>query len=349
MARKNLIGVSAEIDSPAPTNPSNTKSRPLVGFVPPVRSNGPVGGITKSLSNITSTMERAQGIERQLAEGQTIIELDTSIVDSSFVSDRLAINQIELSQLAEQIRENGQQVPILVRPNPNSIGRYQVAYGHRRLAAVRQLGITVRAVVRDLTDEQLVVSQGQENNARTNLSYIERALFAARLEDRSFTREVIMSALGVDKAALSKMLSVVRQIDVALIEAIGSAPDVGRRRWMDLAELLNNEKTSAIIALLQSQEALADASDARFQIAFTHAAQKLSPGDNSKRVEPGKVEWVPRDEEDASVTVSFKNGAKKAVLTLEATDGPKFARYITSQLERLYEGFRRSENRNTGD
>ncbi|MGO4611618.1 ParB/RepB/Spo0J family partition protein, partial [Variovorax sp. 2RAF20] len=83
---------------------------------------------------------------------------------------RLEIDPVQLNELVEQIREHGQQVPILVRPHPQAKGRYQVAYGHRRLAAAKKLGLSVRAVVRDLTDDQLVVSQGQENSARTNLS-----------------------------------------------------------------------------------------------------------------------------------------------------------------------------------
>jgi len=41
-------------------------------------------------------------------------------------------------------------------------------------------------VVRSLTDEQLVIAQGQENSGRTDLTFIERARFAARLEDRKF-------------------------------------------------------------------------------------------------------------------------------------------------------------------
>ncbi|MGO7565665.1 hypothetical protein ACC754_42940, partial [Rhizobium johnstonii] len=64
---------------------------------------------------------------------------------------------------------------------------------------------------------QLVVSQGQENSALTNLSYIERALFASRLEELSFGRDVIMAALGVDKAALSRMLIVIRQVPLYLV------------------------------------------------------------------------------------------------------------------------------------
>ena len=97
-------------------------------------------------------------------------------------------------------------------------------------------------MIRELSDDQLVVSQGQENNTRTNLSYIERALFAVRLEDRRFSRETIMAALGIDKAALSKMISVVRQIPIELIEAIGAAPEVGSRRWMEFADMLPKAK-----------------------------------------------------------------------------------------------------------
>lgn len=221
MARKNLIEISApnpeRMDAVAPRD-----NRPIAGFVPQERSAAPVGGITKTLGNITEKMERASELERQLAAGQTIVELDPRLIDASFVSDRLAIDAAELAQLVEQIRGHGQQVPILVRPHPETRGRYQVAYGHRRLAAAREIGIRVRAVVRDLTDGQLVVSQGQENSARTNLSYIERALFASRLEERSFGRDVIMAALGVDKAALSRMLIVIRQ--VPLLSSTPSAP-----------------------------------------------------------------------------------------------------------------------------
>lgn len=345
MARKNLIGISEELASGTqPTSPSNS-TRPLEGFVPPPRAATPIGGITKSLSNITSTMERAQGLERQLAEGQTIIELDPAILDSSFVSDRLAIDETGLSQLTEQIRENGQQVPILVRPHPEVKGRYQVAYGHRRLAAVRVLGLKVRAVVRDLTDDQLVVSQGQENNSRTNLSYIERALFASRLEERAFTRDIIMSALGVDKAALSKMLSAVKQVPLNLIEAIGPAQEVGRRRWMEFAEKLDHAKAISILKLLASDEARAKSSEERFQLAANELFKKdlkTSTRQNDRSAEA----WFPTDR---SVSVKLTKTTKRATIAVEAKDGPEFAEFITSQLESLYEAFRNVGKKVTGD
>ena len=59
----------------------------------------------------------------------------------------------------------------------------------RQLRAAVELGQPVRAVVKPLSDEQLVITQGQENNKRKDLSFIERAIFAAQLEGRSWPRD----------------------------------------------------------------------------------------------------------------------------------------------------------------
>lgn len=339
MARKNLIVASiAESPSPDAATPM-TATRPIAGFIAPTVRAAPVGGITKTLGNITQKFERAQDIEKQLAEGQMIVELDPALIDGSFIRDRLGMDPADLLDLVAQIREHGQQVPILVRPHPQTNGRYQLAYGHRRLAAVKELGIRIRAVIRELSDDQLVVSQGQENNARTNLSYIERALFVARLEDRSFSRDVIMAAVNVDKAALSKMISVVRQIPVGLIEAIGPAPEVGRRRWMEFAEKLPKAKID-LLAHLASLSA-DNSSDQRFQKAVDALNGQSSRPKNEKA-----LPWVPKDK---SVSVFVKTTAKKATVTLEARNGPRFANYIAGRLDDLYESFLKSTNETTGD
>lgn len=342
MARKNLIEVSAGSNEAADASTQMTSARPIAGFVAPSVRSAPIGGITRTLGNITEKFERAQDIERQLAEGQTIVELDPAAVDGSFINDRLAIDPLQLSQLVELIKDHGQQVPILVRPHPETTGRYQVAYGHRRLAAAKVLGVKVRAVIRELSDDQLVVSQGQENNARTDLSYIERSLFAARLEDRAFARETIMAALGIDKAALSKMISIVRQIPIELIETIGAAPLVGRRRWMELAEMLANAKVAELLALLSADNSRMQSSDQRFQLVID--ALKMKPVKSESAI--SVKAWAPKDN---SVSVTLKKTANKATVTLEAKNGLHFANWISNNLEELYETFRKSATEVTGD
>ena len=56
-----------------------------------------------------------------------------------------------------------------------------IVFGHRRAKVARDLGINVRAVVKPLADIEHVIAQGQENTARADLSFIERALFAQKL------------------------------------------------------------------------------------------------------------------------------------------------------------------------
>jgi ParB family chromosome partitioning protein len=342
MARKNLIEVSGSVEPLNPAEPL-AASRPIAGLVPSnMRGSPPVGGIAKTLGNITQKVERAHDLERQMAEGQTVVELDTSLIDASFVRDRLAIDAVELAQLVEQIRDHGQQVPILVRPHPEMKGRFQVAYGHRRLAATSHLGLKIRAVVRNLSDDELVVSQGQENSARTNLSFIERALFAARLEERGFSRDVIISALGVEKTAVSKLISVAREIPFELIEAIGTAPEIGRRRWMELAELFKPSMLSSLMSLLSQADARDASSDSRFQTIFDELSKKPA---KSAPVAQSQL-WAAADN---SVRVASKAGGKTYTLALKDKDAASFGGWISTNLERLYEAFRESEKLKTGD
>jgi uncharacterized coiled-coil protein SlyX len=141
MARKNVFSLMESDVSPAVENEAPfANSRPLAGFEKPLKRASPVGAISQSLGGVHEKAQRVDALEKQLAQGQAIVELDTTLVDSSFVVDRLGVSSEDQELLVSQIREHGQQVPILVRPHPERGGRFQVAYGHRRLAAIKKIG-----------------------------------------------------------------------------------------------------------------------------------------------------------------------------------------------------------------
>jgi ParB family chromosome partitioning protein len=338
MARKNIFGIDdhgADHDPAAQDDAADF--RPLAHFERPLNRSGPVGALSRSLGGISEKAQRAVDLERQLAQGQVIVELDPQFVDSSFVPDRLGVNAADQDMLQSQIREHGQQVPILVRPHPEANGRFQVAYGHRRLAAVKQLGMKVRAVVRDLSDEQLVVSQGQENNARTDLSFIERAFFSHRLEQHGFSRDVIMSSLGVDKAALSRMIALVGKLPATLIEAIGSAPGIGRTRWAEIAELVEDplKKANALKVVL-SPALGAMSSDERFEYVF----EQLRSARQKPRTSVWSVEGRPK-------VVRISETEDRLSLVFDKAAVPNFGAYVERRLETLYREF--IQKTETGD
>ncbi|WP_426239494.1 plasmid partitioning protein RepB [Pararhizobium sp. DWP1-1-3] len=341
MARKNVFSLIESDMSPQVENePPFANSRPLAGFEKPLKRASPVGAISQSLGGVHEKAQRVDALEKQLAQGQAIVELDTAAVDSSFVVDRLGVSSEDQELLVSQIREHGQQVPILVRPHPEREGRFQVAYGHRRLAAIKKIGGPIRAVIRDLTDEQLVVSQGQENNARTDLTFIERSFFASRLEERNFSRDIIMSALGVDKAALSRMIALVNRLPSELIEAIGAAPGFGRTRWAELADLIEDDsrKSKALEAILMPGFGSLT-SDARFQAVYDRLRES--------RDKARSAFWNGGAQRKA-VRISETGDTLK--LAFDKTVEPEFGAYVESQLSALYEDFVRSkETTGTGD
>ncbi len=340
MARKNIFGLAetdpataGEIDHPL------VNTRPLAGFEKPLRRATPVGAISQSLGGINEKAQRADDLEKQLAKGQAVVELDPVLIDSSFVMDRLSVSTEDQETLVAQIREHGQQVPILVRPHPDMPGRFQVAYGHRRLAAIKQIGGAIKAVVRDLSDEQLVVSQGQENNARTDLTFIERSFFAFRLEARQFNREIIMSALGVDKAALSRMIALVNRLPGELIEAIGAAPGFGRTRWAEIADLLEETgKRAKAIRLVQAPDFQTMTSDERFQAVYDDLRKVKDKARTAvwKTSEGGKL--VRISETEAKLNLAFD----KAI-------APEFGSFVEARLSALYDEFMQSNMTGKGD
>ncbi len=331
MARKNLFEVSEPTGEKTPPDAARTALvRPLMGLDRPLKPGRPVGAISQSLENINSRAQRAEEIERKLSEGQAVVELDPSLIDQSIVVDRLGVSDDRRAALVDQIREHGQQVPILVRPHPENSARYQVAYGHRRLAAVRQLGRPVRAVVRDLTDEQLVVSQGQENNSRSDLSYIERCYFAAKLEAKGFSRDIIMASLGVDKAALSKMIALVARLPAEIIEAIGTAESVGRQKWAELADLLEEKgKRAKALKAIQEPEFAMRTSDERFQA--IHDLVKTA----AKK--PDRTVWTAAN---GSRLVNISDSETKMTFAFDKRIEPEFASFVRERLQALYDEFR---------
>ena len=255
---------------------------PPAEVVPPPRSaSGAVKAMGLSLGAMTREVEEARALRQAFNDGDRIVAISPDKIDASFVEDRLSLDGADdedFAALMDSIRESGQQVPVLLRPHPEKQGRYQTAYGHRRVKAATRLGIDVKAIVRPLSDDELVLAQGKENAERRNLSFIERGVFAKNLAGRGFDRKVIGDALAVQKSELSRLMAVVEAIPEDFIRFIGPAPKAGRERWMKLGEMLQTGPAQAAandeIGFQRFQSA---GSDERFQLLFERLMGRTKP------------------------------------------------------------------------
>lgn len=330
MARKISFDAPADPTPATPVQPAVPRARPLLGLERALKPSAPVGAISNSLGNISERAKRIEELEQKLIDGRTVVELDPAFIDDSFVPDRMQATEEQNAAFREIIRQHGQNVPILVRPKPDAADRYEVAFGHRRLKAARDLGIKVKAVVRRLTDEELVIAQGQENSGRTDLTFIERARFAARLEERKFSRDVIMAALNVDKAALSRLISIATRVPAPLIDAIGPAPTIGRTFWQELTDLLDQEGNRArAMIFIENPEFHAKGSDERFQSVLSTLRQK--PQRNTPE------SWIATDGTQAAKVM---RSGRKLTLAFDDRVAPQFGDFVQTKLQSLYDEFK---------
>ena len=301
---------------------------------PPAQARVPAGAVRAmglDLASLREDASQAQSLRAQVEAGAVVVELQPALIDASFAKDRLALeNEEELRELVQSIADSGQQVPVLVRPHPEQPGRYQMAYGHRRLLAVRKLGLPLKAVVRPLTDDELVVAQGKENIERRNLTFIERALFAANLEQRGFDRPTLLAALAVQTAEMTRYLQVARAIPREVVQAIGPAPRTGRPRWLEMQRLFAHPQAAAAAQRVIAGSGFATlGSDSRFLRIF-ETLRGLSSAPAGDRF------W--RDGQGRPV-VRIEQSPHGTRLSVDERLAPQFGSFLIGRLEALYAEF----------
>ena len=300
MARKDLLkNLMAAPPAPAEGRPALPRS-----------DRGAIGAVSKSISEL---------------KNRAIIEVPGDMIDSAGLDDRLDDDPQGIEALMASIKEYGQQVPVLLRHSPNAEGRYDIVFGRRRVAALRRLGLPVKAMVRSLNDRELVVAQGQENSARKDLSFIEKANFARQMVGAGYDRKLVCDALSIDKTVISRMLSVIDTLPEPLIKAIGAAPSAGRDRWMALAKRAEGRSVADLVNSAKGSD-----SDARFAAVLSAiSASPARPAVQSLRTADGEP------------LGKVRRGKAKTVIELEA-QGRDFADWLVDHIAKVHDDWLKS-------
>ena len=143
--------------------------------------------------------------EEGLAETRRI---PLSAIVPNPLQPRRVFDESELEQLSSSIRENGLLQPIVVRPAPGALDQFELVVGERRLRAVTRLDWEdVPVVVREATDETLLVLALVENLQREALNPLEEAEgYVALREKFELTDATIARAVGKDRSTVSNII-----------------------------------------------------------------------------------------------------------------------------------------------
>jgi len=183
--------------------------------------------------------------------GEQVVELDTAKIKPWPFVNRPESDMGDMEGLTNSIKDNGQQVPILVRPAPKrSDCDYEYYAGHRRFTGCEQLGIKVKAIVREATDQEAAAIQELENEQRSGLSSWAKAAYYQKLIDEKVfpSSQALATHLGLTRATVSDTLSYFR-IDKTVRDAIGDLSKVSVFSAKIIAGLNEDKQKDALVTL----------------------------------------------------------------------------------------------------
>ncbi len=145
------------------------------------------------------------GIESVDNRPSEYIMCDIELIRSNRYQPRVKFSEDELEALTESVREQGILQPLLIRKDDDG---YELIAGERRLKAARRAGLTqVPAIIRDISDAELLEISIIENIQRENLNPMEEAEAYKRLMDEfGMTQEQVATRVGKSRPAVANFL-----------------------------------------------------------------------------------------------------------------------------------------------
>ncbi len=180
---------------------------------------------------------------------------------------RRQINEGDLRELAESIAVRGVLQPILVRPDPEQPGRFEIIAGERRWRASQLARVhEVPVIVREFSDGEALEVALIENLQRQDLSPLEEAEGYRRLMDEyAHTQDDVARVVGKSRSHIANTMRLLalpepikRLVDEGLLSAgharallTAAEPEALARRVLDRG--LNVRQTEHLVGSTRAE------------------------------------------------------------------------------------------------
>lgn len=167
--------------------------------------NALIGGASLDAPKAERETPVQGGPAAALADGSQLIELDPSAIEPNPKQPRRVFEEEALQELADSIRRDGVQEPVLVR----KVGeKYELVSGERRVRASVMADLKViPAVVREVSDRDMLRLGLIENIQRENLNPVETAqAYEELIQEFSWTQEQLAEEVGKKRVTVTNTL-----------------------------------------------------------------------------------------------------------------------------------------------
>ena len=163
------------------------------------------------LANLKKSIENFKGkgdYAKLTSKSGSFYDFDVDIISPDPNQPRKNFDEDALQELADDLKKNGLIQPIVVRDDPDNVGKFIVVAGERRLKAAKLAGFTkIRSILSTYDSSQLGYVQIAENAKRDNLKFYEMAEFIVSRADAGEKQADIAEKLGISKTRISEYMS----------------------------------------------------------------------------------------------------------------------------------------------
>ena len=173
----------------------------------------------KPFSKLYDLTQRAEKVG--ISDDDVLREIRIEKIVPNKYQPRREFTEDRIKELAESIKQNGLLQSITVRDMGN--GFYELIAGERRLRALKYLQYpTTKAIVKELTNEQMATLALIENIQREELTPIEEAYaYQELLSINNLTQDELAKSLGKTQATVANKLRLLKLCS-KVVDAINS-------------------------------------------------------------------------------------------------------------------------------
>lgn len=200
----------------------------------------------KPFSKLYDLTQRAEKVG--ISDDDVLREILVEKIVPNKYQPRREFTEEKIKELAESIKQNGLLQSITVRDMGN--GFYELIAGERRLRAIKYLQyVKTKAIVKELTDEQMATLALIENIQREELTPIEEAhAYQELLRINKLTQDELAKSLGKTQATVANKLRLLK-LSKKVIDAINTKK-ITERHGRAMVKLDSSAQEKLLIQIL---------------------------------------------------------------------------------------------------
>lgn len=256
-----------------------------------------------------------------------IIEISPNDCKNWKYADRNKFELGNIEELAEDIKQNGQLQPAIVRKIDSLDYPFEVIAGERRWRACLEAGIHLKAIITEEDDAGCLVIQTSENKKKSLSPYSLAIAYEKLMQDLGISQNELARRLGMPKTSFSELMSF-NKVDSEVWRAVGDMTNV-KPRTAAFISLVCGKGERYLNAVIQIAHKIREGSgsDSLNKLIEKHMSNIKSNRHSSKAFESKSGEILFRVTSEGRISLSK--------LALKKIDIEKLSDYLGSYIEKL--------------